>query len=114
MKGNIAISAKVATYMIWVLGEDIDVQRKGIVVLSWFDSSFDVIKSNRMNSYANFEYESTILLSVRSAAFHVCLPDTPAFRLMLAVIKLRIGAPLRIRLKAHFGTLGIQYFTAFH
>ena len=98
------MTAKVVTYMNWVVGDDIDVQRKGIVILAWFDSSFDVIKSNRVNTYANMRFGPSDLLSVRLAAFHACLPDSPAYRFVLVMMKLRLGSPNRIRLKAHFGT----------
>lgn len=87
---------KMFTYMLWTIGEDVEAQRAGIVVVAWFDPSFKVSKQPP----AMIRDHET--LSVRVSAIHICSPDTPLFRIRRATTTMRIGHN-RKRLKQHVG-----------
>ncbi len=90
--------------MAWVAGEDVDVQRKGIVVITWFDTAFNVILANKASGFASYEVRTFDLASVRLSALHLCVPDTNAYRFITTMCKIKTGSPFRMRMKCHFGT----------
>lgn len=98
------ISGKLFLYMTWIAGHDVDTQRKGIVVIVWFDPSFDVVSTNRIDSFADVRAKPGEIASVRVAAIHCCAPDTPVYRFITAIMRLKLGAPARLKMKAHYGT----------
>jgi len=88
--------------MIWTAGYDVDTQRKGLVFLTWFDSSHTIAGTNK--SHACRKMNPHELLSVRASAIHICSPDTPLFRFRRAVIMIRIARDNRPKLKVQLGT----------
>ena len=90
---------KLVLYLLWVAGKNcIDTQRKGIVLLGWFESSYRIsIKTNVLKNNRNFHSQS-----LRVVSLHFCTPDTPFYRLRRATIIMRSG-PMRSRLQMHLG-----------
>jgi len=102
-KGSLLTIGKLFFYMTWVAGEDVDTQRKGLVLVVWFDPSFKVFSTNRLRNFAKVPRGPNDLTSVRVAAIHTCVPDTTIHRLCVAAIRLRIRNPLRLRMKVCYG-----------
>ena len=90
---------KIATYIFWIIGNDIDAQRTGVAGLCLFDSSFPQLQTAGM-----FSPQDNWLMSVRLSAIHICTPDTPFFRLRRRFLTMAIGSHNRARLKLHLGT----------
>ena len=91
---------KMMMYTSWVIGNDIDTQRKGAVLISMFDSSFP----QKPTLEAPLLPSDQWTLSVRMSAMHICTPDTPISRLRRSLIIMALGSDLRSRLKLHAGT----------
>jgi hypothetical protein len=96
------IIQKIMMYTCWVIGNDIDTQRKGVAVVSIFDSSFP----QNMNRKGAGKLLSSghWIMSVRLSAIHICTPDTPFFRLRRHFLAIALGSHNRARLKFHLGT----------
>ena len=102
-EGEMFAMAKTLLYMSWVAGEDIDTQRKGVAAIIWFDQSFKIVDSERLTQFTNVQFTSGDLVSTRCTSIHTCVPDTLAHRLVVAMIRMRIGRTARPRMKAHLG-----------
>jgi hypothetical protein len=89
---------KIVMYTFWIIGNDIDTQRKGVVLILMFDSSFSQIRKGVILPSDQW------LLCVRMSAIHVCSPDTPYYRLRRSLVTMAIGSENRSRLKLHLGT----------
>jgi len=95
---------KIMMYILWVIGSDVDTQRRGIVVLMLFDvtsfSNFAAVQSFR-NAAPN-----TDLFCVRGSGIHFCTPDTPFYRLIrsLLIAKVVTRDQDRSRVQLHTGT----------
>jgi len=88
---------KLMIYYTWVAGNDVDVQREGLVFVVWFDSTFKVSPKPTIQAK---DHET---LTVRSAAVHLCSPDTAVFRFRRSIVTMRIGKHHRTRLSIHLG-----------
>ena len=120
---------KILLYLLHVAGDDIETQRKGIVVLIWFgsptssSSSSSSSSTNNGNTAAsglnmekfkkvilnNISNKNTVtapqlIVSVRVSCIHICSPDTPAFRLGRSIMLMTYGNVMRTRMKMHVGT----------
>jgi hypothetical protein len=82
---------KLFFYIAYRVGRDANVQREGIVIVSWMDSAFK-ISSHSVN-----------LLSVRLSAIHICTNDIPYHGVPRSVVGMMI-AQNRSRIKLHAGT----------
>ena len=82
--------------MCWAGGNDVDTQRKGIVLIIWYDRSFKNV-TPRENKPKLHE-----LATIRICALHCCTPDTPYYRFRRAVVTMRV-AHLRMNLRCHMG-----------
>ena len=87
-------------YISWAVGyKDVETQRKGQIILVWYDRSFSIRYSrvrvllNRWDAYK----------STRVTAIHICSPDTPHYRLRRGLAVMRIGHENRSRLRVHLG-----------
>ena len=96
--------------MSWVAGEDIETQRKGVVLIMWFEPSFPVISTNRMSSMVPFPYQPAEYISFRVVSGHFCVPDTAIYHFLRAFMQLSAGANLWLQLKAHHGRIEMHYF----
>jgi len=86
-------------YILYVVGNDIDCQRKGIVIVGWLDKTFE---NQNISAQPVLHKKDHHLTTVRVSAIHICTPDTPFYRFRRAVIAMRI-AQLRTRLNIHIG-----------
>jgi hypothetical protein len=93
---------KIMMYMSWIVGNDIDAQRKGFIIVNFFDSSFAQVQYHK--GAGVIRPTDDWLMSVRVSAAHICTPDTPFFRFRRAVIAMAMGSHNRARLKLHLGT----------
>ena len=99
---NKQVFFKILMYTVWVIGNDIDTQRKGLINFIMFDSSFH--QNPNIMGAGIMDSSTVLLLSVRISAFHVCTPDTPFYRLRRSFLTMVIGSHNRSRLKLHIGT----------
>ena len=94
------IILKILMYTSWVIGNDIDSQRKGTVLISMFEPSFP----QKPTHEAPLRPSDHWLMTVRTSAMHICTPDTPFFRLRRNFFTMAIGSNNRTRLRLHIGT----------
>lgn len=88
---------KIALYQLWVAGNDVDVQRKGVVSVVWFDSNLEPSWKPMMATKIHQ------IPCVRLTGVHICTPDTPFYR-MRRSIGVMTAAHHRRRLRIHIGT----------
>lgn len=91
------IRAKIGFYMSWVSALDDETQRRGSVVIVWFDKEYKQTTTRPVQLYPEHK-----LHSVRVAAIHMCTPDTPQYRIRRAVVMVRLGRSRRL-LRVHVG-----------
>ena len=82
----------------WAAGYDIHTQRKGLLILAWFDKASKTSNTNKKQVAKDHE-----VATVRACAIHICTPDTPLYRFRQSVATMRIGHN-RKKLKTHLGT----------
>ena len=82
----------------WAAGYDIHTQRKGLLILAWFDKASKISNTNKKQFAKDHE-----VATVRACAIHMCTPDTPLYRFRQSVATMRIGHN-RKKLKTHLGT----------
>ncbi|MGK3745402.1 MAG: hypothetical protein ACI90V_012263, partial [Bacillariaceae sp.] len=99
---SLKIKLKILMYTFWTIGNDVDTQRKGVITIVMFDSSFHTI--SHLEGAGMIQPSDGWLLSVRTSAIHICTPDTPFFRLRRSFLTMAIGSHTRSRLKLHVGT----------
>ncbi len=88
---------KILIYHTWVAGNDIDVQREGLIFLVWFDGTFKVSPKPAIQAK---DHET---VTVRASGIHCCSPDTPIFRFRRSIMTMRIGRHNRTKLNIHLG-----------
>lgn len=93
-------------YMLWAAGsDDIVTQKKGIIVLVWFDASFA-----KLNRSWKIKYKFYTLNCDRISAIHCCSPDTPHYRFRRSVMTMRAGSENLSKLIFHLGeSMEIHY-----
>mmetsp|Transcript_3028 Transcript_3028/g.7143 ORF Transcript_3028/g.7143 Transcript_3028/m.7143 type:complete len:487 (-) Transcript_3028:149-1609(-) len=93
-KFSIDLRSKILLYLCYAAGEDIDVQKNGIVVIIWFDNAWE------SSTRAHFVGATTggdgralgvRALGVRLTSVHICTPDTPKSRFRRAMMMARLG-----------------------
>lgn len=106
----IRLRAKILLYMLWTAGEDVDVQRKGVVVLVRFTSNYEFSMNNLYKMRDTPKTHSHIISTVRGCAIHICSPDKPIYRLCHAIVLVRVSKAGRDRMKIHYGeSVELQY-----
>ena len=93
-------------YKLWAAGcNDTVTQKKGIVVLVWFDASFA-----ELNSSWKIKYKFYTLNADRISAIHCCSPDTPRYRFRRSIMVMRAGSENISKLIFHLGeSMEIHY-----
>ena len=96
---------KILLYITWVIGSDVNTQRRGVVVIVLFDlNSF----SNLVMAIHNFRNSvlNPHIFSVRGSGVHFCTPDTSFYRLIrsLLIAKVVTRDVDRSRVQLHTGT----------
>lgn len=89
--------AKISLYLSWTAGNDVMTQRRGLVLIVWFDQKFKIPRRPKKPEYKDHAIHST-----RLSALHMCTPDTPFYRFRAAVAKMRVGRSRR-NLQHHAG-----------
>lgn len=98
------LQIKAFMYMSWVVGLDVDAQRRGVVFVVWFDRMLQANASLDVKRIGN-NVKAHRMSMIRGSAIHICSPDTPFFRLQRSIIALGAGAFMK-RLRTHLG----EYF----
>lgn len=85
-------------YFWWVASEDVETQQKGLVSIFWPET-------HTMPDKREVEEAERVFAAVpiRITALHQCLPDTPAARLVKAVVAISLDVETRTRMKFHSG-----------
>lgn len=89
---------KILIYFCWTATECPDTQRKGFVLIAWFDKAFDM----PLQRASQPKYEIHELASCRVCAAHICTPDTPFYRFRRACAVLRAGNN-KVKMRMHIG-----------
>jgi hypothetical protein len=95
----IEIRIKLLIYMFWVSSEEVETQRKGLVVINWPNSDVPLFPERKEPVLGQQAMQA---VPMRVAALHMCLPDKVAYRLVKANIALIMGDE-RKRIKIHLG-----------
>ena len=85
-------------YFWWVAGEDVETQQKGLISVFWPETHNFPDKREAEEAERIFA-----AVPIRITALHQCLPDSPAARLVKAVISLSLDVETRTRMKFHSG-----------
>jgi len=102
--------AKILIYMTWVAADDVDVQRKGLVILVRFTSKYKLSVNDVYKARETPRIQTNIISSVRACAIHICSSDTPLYRFIHGLVMLRIKVEGRERIKIHYGeSVQLQY-----
>ena len=119
------IRNKITLYTVYAAAaHDVDTQRKGLVVVAWFDANDTPTTSNTdtsttSNSTTNTNTKASKLMlntrlhsmgCVRFPAVHVCAPDTSFYRLRTAMFSMLMHPLYRVRFRAsHGGNVELRY-----
>lgn len=82
------LRAKIWLYLCYAAGEDIEVQKNGMVVIVWFDNAWDSVTRAHFVGMGGHEKA----FGVRLSSVHICTPDTPKSRFRRAMMIARVGA----------------------
>mmetsp|Transcript_24629 Transcript_24629/g.57814 ORF Transcript_24629/g.57814 Transcript_24629/m.57814 type:complete len:502 (-) Transcript_24629:469-1974(-) len=91
------LKAKIALYLSWTAGNEVETQRMGVVILIWYDKSFQLLHRPVQNKPKFHE-----VWMLRICAIHLCTPDTPLYRIRRGFITMRM-AHNRLKLRVHIG-----------
>jgi len=124
---------KVLWYMYWIVSEDIESQRKGMIVVGWpsdnmntnTNTSDDDTKSsesdgggstgseynrweqtlrpNIANLFVNYIAKSFKGMPMRIAAMHICFQDQPIYRILNSMVYFAVTNYAKARFKIHIG-----------
>ena len=120
---------KILWYMYWIASEDIESQRKGVVIIGWpsdsiINQSDDETNSNggwggsddsednvweeslRQNLVVRegvYQVKALDGLPLRIAALHLCFEDRPIYRLLNSLFHFSMNPYLKARYKVHIG-----------
>ena len=87
---------KIAIYLSWMVGNDVDTQRKGICFLAWFD------RNSQPSLQPKFRTKANQVMSVRLSAIHICTPDSPFYKFRRAMSQMTAGK-MRMHTRTHIG-----------
>jgi len=94
------LRTKIWLYLTYAAGDDIEVQKYGIVVLVWFDTAWEHLSKRPLVSAQNSRILSPC---IRVSSIHICTPDTPKYRFRRSIMIMRLGKE-KSRVKIHVGT----------
>mmetsp|Transcript_25304 Transcript_25304/g.59233 ORF Transcript_25304/g.59233 Transcript_25304/m.59233 type:complete len:293 (-) Transcript_25304:979-1857(-) len=97
------LRSKILLYTLWVAGEDVDVQRKGLVTLVRFTSNYELSVNGLCKLRDAHKTHINIIATIRPCAIHICSPDKPIFRFCHSIVLLRLTKVGRVRIKIHYG-----------
>ena len=76
--------------------EDLETQRKGLVVIMWFDPEFNIGGGMSGSAFKRLKHQAP----VRASAFHICTPKTLKFRFGRFLVTKSAVLP---RIRLHLG-----------
>mmetsp|Transcript_10674 Transcript_10674/g.25291 ORF Transcript_10674/g.25291 Transcript_10674/m.25291 type:complete len:490 (+) Transcript_10674:246-1715(+) len=94
---------KILFYLLWVAGEDLETQRKGIVVVIWPVSDVAIKHLKNKDSLIQTQKEQLKGTPVRTCSYHFCVPDNPLFQVLRMIFTMSLEKRKRSRLKFHIG-----------
>lgn len=124
---------KILWYMIWIASEDIETQRKGLVIIGWpcdeiisgsnspmseddtrssdgsamggiGDSVWERnIRPNIANVEGIYQVKSVDGLPIRIAALHFCIQNRPVYRILNSLFYFTLDSSYKSRYKVHIG-----------
>jgi len=92
---------KFLIYLWWVAAEDVETQQRGVISIFW--PSFEAAHKFPDKREATEAERVFGAIPTRMTALHQCTPDTPAYKLMQAVVILTLSVESRTRMKFHTG-----------
>ena len=98
---------KVLWYMCWIASEDIESQRKGVVIVGW-PSEEKIWEQSLRSSLVNYEgvYQRKCIngLPMRIAGVHTCLRDNrPVYKIISSLFYFALTPYLKTKYKVHMG-----------
>ncbi len=93
-------------YFLQHFSDDVETQRKGMVIIYFPTSRFDSMSINEPEA-RQYLRAITASAAVRISAIHVCLPDSPLYRFIGALYKVVFPKDLAVRIRIHTGKSGI-------
>mmetsp|Transcript_27321 Transcript_27321/g.48345 ORF Transcript_27321/g.48345 Transcript_27321/m.48345 type:complete len:524 (+) Transcript_27321:363-1934(+) len=93
---------KFLIYLWWVAAEDVETQQRGVISIFW--PSFEAAHKFPDKREATEAERVFGAIPTRMTALHQCTPDTPAYKLMQAVVILTLSVESRTRMKFHTAT----------
>jgi hypothetical protein len=95
-------------YLSQHFSDDVETQRKGMVVVYFPTSSFD--SRTITEPVARRDLRSIMASAAhRTSAIHICLPDSPLHRFVGSLFKVVFPADLAVRIRIHTGKSGISH-----
>ncbi|VEU33385.1 unnamed protein product [Pseudo-nitzschia multistriata] len=82
--------ARISLYLSWTAGNDVEIQRQGLVFVVWIAEEFKITDGGSV-LVRDKDYHT-----VRASALHICCPDTPFHRFRRAVIAMRVGTSVEL------------------
>jgi len=105
-----ALRMKILYYLLWVAGEDLETQLKGIVVIIWPVADIAMEHLKHKERIIETQRKQLNGSTVRVCAFHFCVHDTPFFHLLKMIFAMSLDSERRSRLKFHVGrVIELQY-----
>ena len=100
------LRVKVFWYMCWVASEDIESQRKGLVIVGW--PSEDKIweqslRSSLVNNEGVYQVKTFNGLPMRIAGVHSCFQDRPVYKIISSLFYFALTPYLKTKYKVHMG-----------
>ena len=89
-------------YLYQVLAEDVESQKRGLVLISFPSINFDPSTISDPKA-KRLIYECLDSTAIRIAANHICLPDKPWFRALGSMFLIASTPSVRVRTRLHHG-----------
>jgi len=113
---DMTLRSKIVMYLHWVASEDIETQRKGVVIIGWvfnernnpamWEKNIRPSIKNKARINIRKDYDS---MMIRVASLHLCYSDTPFFRALSALYVFGLDSYSKSICKTHFGTLCLSF-----
>eukprot|EP00536_Pseudo-nitzschia_multiseries_P017337 jgi/Psemu1/248095/estExt_Genewise1.C_15010010 len=101
---------KILWYMIWIASEDIETQRKGLVIIGWPCDEIISGSNSPMSEDDTRSIKSVDGLPIRIAALHFCIQNRPVYRILNSLFYFTLDSSYKSRYKVHIGEpLEIRY-----
>lgn len=101
------IRFKILYYLMWVAGQDVETQSKGIVVIIWPvpEIALRHFKNDLRNKERTIEDQTMLYegASIRVVVYHFCVPDNFLMNVFRKIFAITVGKDQRSRIKFHSG-----------